>query len=265
MPLVYAGSWLGFYRSQAWEHPTKTNSIPRQIPEQSWYTKSIYAVLLAGLIPFAVIFIELLFVFRSLWQDKSGYYYVFGFLSVVSLVLIVTVIEVTIVATYLQLCAEVSLFGSFGGTRMLTWIELPLVVAILLHRGRQCHLDLPVLRVVLLYEAQHPRLNLRDPLLQLQLAGVRSVRAPDGDGGLPHGICICQAYLRVSVVTWTEEEEASLMQTPTGRSKRTSDWHWAKSLGCGAIERGNDGLGALHIIPYTRNTKQFVASSFVEN
>ncbi len=57
--------------------------------------------------PFAVIFIELLFVFRSLWQDKSGYYYVFGFLGVVSLVLIVTVVEVTIVATYIQLCAEV--------------------------------------------------------------------------------------------------------------------------------------------------------------
>lgn len=71
-------------------------------------------MLLAGLIPFAVIFIELLFVFRSLWQDKSGYYYVFGFLSVVSLVLIVTVIEVTIVATYLQLCAEVSRMSSSG-------------------------------------------------------------------------------------------------------------------------------------------------------
>lgn len=64
-------------------------------------------MVLSGLVPFAVIFIELLFVFRSLWQDKSGYYYAFGFLSVVSLVNIVTVVEVTIVATYLQLCAEV--------------------------------------------------------------------------------------------------------------------------------------------------------------
>ena len=107
LPLVYGGSWLGYHFSQPWEHPTKTNSIPRQIPEQSWYTRSIYTILLAGLVPFAVIFIELLFVFGSLWQDKSGYYYVFGFLSVVSLVLIITVIEVTIVATYIQLCAEV--------------------------------------------------------------------------------------------------------------------------------------------------------------
>lgn len=88
-----------------------------------------------------------------------------------------------------------------GCTYLLICIELPLVVAVLLHRRRKCHLDLPVLRVVLLYEAQHPRLHLRDPLLQLQLAGVRSIRAPDGDGGLPHGICICQAHLRVRVAS----------------------------------------------------------------
>ena len=106
LPLVYIGSWYGQNHSAPYEHPTKTNSIPRQIPDQPWYTKSIYSVLIAGLIPFAVIFIELLFVFRSIWQDKSGYYYVFGFLSVVSFVNIVTVIEVTIVATYVQLCSE---------------------------------------------------------------------------------------------------------------------------------------------------------------
>lgn len=106
-PLVYAGSWVG-YRSRPWDHPTKTTAIARQIPPSAWYIKSTWTILIAGLVPFAVIFIELLFVFRSLWQDKSGYYYVFGFLSVVSLVLIVTVIEVTIVATYIQLCAEVS-------------------------------------------------------------------------------------------------------------------------------------------------------------
>lgn len=106
LPLVYCGSWYGFHRSNPYEHPTKTHSIARQVPEQPWYMKSIYSILLAGLIPFAVIFIELLFVFRSIWQDKSGYYYVFGFLSVVSLVCIVTIVEVTIVATYIQLCSE---------------------------------------------------------------------------------------------------------------------------------------------------------------
>ncbi|KAI1850065.1 hypothetical protein JX266_004444 [Neoarthrinium moseri] len=106
VPLVYVGSWYGFVKTGAWEHPTKTSSIPRQIPQQAWYIKSMQAVLLAGLIPFAVIFIELLFVFQSMWQDKSGYYYVFGFLAVVSIILILTIAEVTVVTVYVQLCSE---------------------------------------------------------------------------------------------------------------------------------------------------------------
>lgn len=107
LPLVYAGSWYGFNRAGAYTHPIKATAVPRQIPLQAWYSKPANAILIAGLIQFAVIFIELLFVFRSLWQDKSGYYYVFGFLAVVSTILILAVVETTIIAVYIQLCSEV--------------------------------------------------------------------------------------------------------------------------------------------------------------
>ncbi|KAI9824707.1 MAG: hypothetical protein M1826_007285 [Phylliscum demangeonii] len=109
LPLVYGGSWLGYVRAGPWEQPTKTHVVARAVPRQRWYYHGrcgAVGVLLAGLLPFAVVFIELLFVFRSVWQDKSGYYYVFGFLAVVSLILGLTVVEVTVVATYLQLCSE---------------------------------------------------------------------------------------------------------------------------------------------------------------
>lgn len=106
VPLVYAGAWYGFIKAGSWESPTKTSSIPRHIPQQAWYLRVVPAALLAGLIPFAVIFIELLFVFQSVWQDKSGYYYVFGFLAVVSTILILTIAEVTVLAIYIQLCSE---------------------------------------------------------------------------------------------------------------------------------------------------------------
>ena len=119
VPLVYAGSWVGYHRSKPWEHPTKTSNIPRQIPDSAWYSRGVYPALAAGFVPFAVIFIELLFVFRSLWQDKSGYYYVFGFLGVVSVVLMLTVVEVTIVATYVQLCSEVSSFPLYSSLALL--------------------------------------------------------------------------------------------------------------------------------------------------
>ena len=108
VPLVYAGSWIGFNKVGAWSAPIKASTIPRQIPQRMWYTKSVQTILLAGLVPFAVIFIELLFVFKSLWQDKSGYYYVFGFLAVVGIILIAVIMEVTVIAVYLQLCSEVS-------------------------------------------------------------------------------------------------------------------------------------------------------------
>jgi transmembrane 9 superfamily protein 2/4 len=63
-------------------------------------------LLLAGVVPFMVIFVELMFVVKSLWVDKTTYYYVFGFTGVVSVVLAITVAEVTLVATYLLLCSE---------------------------------------------------------------------------------------------------------------------------------------------------------------
>lgn len=108
LPLVYAGSWYGSVRAGAYSHPITPTVVPRQIPPQAWYTRSLQATLLAGSIPFAVMFIELLFVFRSLWQDKSGYYYVFGYLAVISTVLILAVVETTIISIYVQLCSEVS-------------------------------------------------------------------------------------------------------------------------------------------------------------
>ena len=37
VPLTFVGAFLGF-RKRAVEHPVRTNQIPRQIPDQSFYT-----------------------------------------------------------------------------------------------------------------------------------------------------------------------------------------------------------------------------------
>lgn len=106
LPLVYAGSWYGYTHSGAWKHPTKSTLNPRPIPPQNWYTKNPHSIILSGFIPFAVIFVELAFVFQSLWHERSGSYYLFGFLFIVSIILIITIIEVTIVSVYVKLCSE---------------------------------------------------------------------------------------------------------------------------------------------------------------
>lgn len=109
LPLVYLGGWYGFEVVGAWVHPVRPNPVPRYVPAGSWrWVRNAQVILVAGALPFAVIFVELLFVFKSLWLDKTGFYYVFGFLGVVSAILMVSVAEVTILAVYMQLCAEVS-------------------------------------------------------------------------------------------------------------------------------------------------------------
>ncbi|EFQ97289.1 transmembrane 9 superfamily protein member 4 [Nannizzia gypsea CBS 118893] len=106
VPLVYAGSWYGYERSKPWSHPTRTSAIPRQIPAQPWYSGSLGGILLSGFAPFAVLFVELVFLFRNMLQDKGGYYYVFGYLSIVGLLTLLSIAEVAIITTYTLLCAE---------------------------------------------------------------------------------------------------------------------------------------------------------------
>jgi transmembrane 9 superfamily protein 2/4 len=51
-PLVMLGSFIGI-RKKAIKNPGKINTVPMHVPAKSWYLKTRYAVVLAGLIPFA--------------------------------------------------------------------------------------------------------------------------------------------------------------------------------------------------------------------
>ncbi|KAL2897641.1 Transmembrane 9 superfamily member 9 [Bienertia sinuspersici] len=103
VPLVFVGSYLGF-RKQTIDDPVKTNKIPRQIPEQAWYMNPIFSILIGGILPFGAVFIELFFILTSIWLNQ--YYYIFGFLFIVFMILVVTCAEITIVLCYFQLCSE---------------------------------------------------------------------------------------------------------------------------------------------------------------
>nr|XP_010912180.1 transmembrane 9 superfamily member 8 [Elaeis guineensis] len=103
VPLVFVGSYVGS-KKPAMEDPVKTNKIPRQIPEQAWYMNPIFSVLIGGILPFGAVFIELFFILTSIWLHQ--FYYIFGFLFLVFLILIVTCAEITIVLCYFQLCSE---------------------------------------------------------------------------------------------------------------------------------------------------------------
>ncbi|XP_076392781.1 transmembrane 9 superfamily protein member 2 isoform X3 [Megachile rotundata] len=102
-PLTFVGAYIGF-RKRPLEHPVRTNQIPRQIPEQSFYTQPIPGVIMGGVLPFGCIFIQLFFILNSLWSSQV--YYMFGFLFLVFLILVITCSETTILLCYFHLCAE---------------------------------------------------------------------------------------------------------------------------------------------------------------
>ncbi|MFH4974085.1 hypothetical protein AB6A40_000794 [Gnathostoma spinigerum] len=103
LPLVFLGFHFG-YRKQAYSHPVRTNHIPRQVPDQPWYLNTFPCMLLAGILPFGAVFIELFFIFSAIWENQ--FYYLFGFLFIVCGILFISCAQISIVIAYFLLCAE---------------------------------------------------------------------------------------------------------------------------------------------------------------
>jgi len=102
LPLVYLGAYFGFRKP--YQHPVRTNQIPRQVPPQPWYIRPLPSSLMAGILPFGAMFIELFFIYNALWHNQ--FYYMFGFLFLVFLILLISVSQIAIVLCYFQLCGE---------------------------------------------------------------------------------------------------------------------------------------------------------------
>ncbi len=103
VPLSVAGSWLGFKQAPI-EPPTRINQIPRQIPPVSRSLQLWPSILMAGVLPFCSIFVELYFIMTSLWTSKI--YYMFGFLFICYGLMALTSACTTIMLVYFLLCAE---------------------------------------------------------------------------------------------------------------------------------------------------------------
>lgn len=102
-PLVFLGAFFG-YKQDAIEYPVTTSSIPRQVPDQPWFMGVPFTLAIGGILPFGACFVELYYIMSSVWMEY--YYYVFGFLFLVFLILVITCAEITTLFTYFQLCSE---------------------------------------------------------------------------------------------------------------------------------------------------------------
>mmetsp|Transcript_9789 Transcript_9789/g.19931 ORF Transcript_9789/g.19931 Transcript_9789/m.19931 type:complete len:645 (-) Transcript_9789:54-1988(-) len=101
-PLNIFGAFVG-YRAKQFDYPCRTNHIPREIPEQNRATVLTVSTL-AGIQPFTVVFVQLIFILKSYWQNM--FFYMFGFLFFTFLLLMISSAEVGIVLTYMTLNRE---------------------------------------------------------------------------------------------------------------------------------------------------------------
>lgn len=104
LPLAVCGTILGRRFGSAAGAPLRVNPVPRPIPARPWYRSATFVCLLAGFLPFGSIFIETYFIFSSFSTYK--FYYVFGFMFAVYVILVLTTSCVTVVSTYFLLNSE---------------------------------------------------------------------------------------------------------------------------------------------------------------
>lgn len=103
-PLQLIGAITAKNFSAPFEAPTRTKKVPREIPPTVWYKNSSMQILVAGFLPFSAIYIELYYVFISMWSLTMYTPYPILFLVFVILVMVTSCI--TIAMTYLQLSQE---------------------------------------------------------------------------------------------------------------------------------------------------------------
>jgi transmembrane 9 superfamily protein 2/4 len=103
VPLTVLGASLAFQQG-AVTNPAKVGKLAREIPAQRFYFSAPFIYLVPPMIPLGAAFLELKFILSSLWQ--GAVYYVFGFLTIVLIVWVITAALTTIIVVYYMLCYE---------------------------------------------------------------------------------------------------------------------------------------------------------------
>jgi MFS family permease len=104
LPLTIVGGIAGRRLTEKWEPPCRQTKIPREIPGIPWYRQGPIQLCVAGFLPFSAIYIELHYIFASVWGYKL--YTLYGVLFLVFLILLVVTSFITIALTYFQLAVE---------------------------------------------------------------------------------------------------------------------------------------------------------------
>lgn len=104
-PLTVVGSIVGRNITDEFRPPSRTSKVPREIPVvNAWYKHPIAQLFMAGFLPFSAIYIELHYIFASVWGHKI--YTLFGILFIAFIMLTIVTSFITISLVYFQLARE---------------------------------------------------------------------------------------------------------------------------------------------------------------
>ena len=103
-PLLVLGGIAGKKSKAEFQAPCRTTKYPREIPVLPWYRYTLPQMCMAGFLPFSAIYIELYYIFASVWGHKV--YTIYSILFIVFIILIIVTAFITIALTYFQLAVE---------------------------------------------------------------------------------------------------------------------------------------------------------------
>ena len=104
IPLTVAGGIAGKNVKTEFAASCRTSKYPREIPPLPFYRTAVPQMLMAGFLPFSAIYIELYYIFASVWGHKV--YTIYSILFIVFIILLVVTAFITVSLTYFQLAVE---------------------------------------------------------------------------------------------------------------------------------------------------------------
>ncbi|KAJ0722441.1 putative nonaspanin (TM9SF) [Helianthus annuus] len=103
-PLLLLGGIIGKNRASDFQAPCRTAKCPKEVPQLRWYRGVLPQMALAGILPFSVIYIQLYYIFATVWGHRL--YTLYGILCVVFILLLIMTALVSVALTYFQLAVE---------------------------------------------------------------------------------------------------------------------------------------------------------------
>jgi transmembrane 9 superfamily member 2/4 len=103
VPLTFIGTFFGF-KADRFALPVRASEIATEFPAQSFFKSVLHPLLVGGIVPIGIFFVEFFFVMVSVW--RKVYYQSFGYLLFTFVLVIWTSAATSITMTNYLLCSR---------------------------------------------------------------------------------------------------------------------------------------------------------------